>query len=230
MPKSWFSHFYVAGSLVNAWCLLWLSRQPWWECPMSLLAGVLFQAHLARRFLECLFVHTYSADSVMPLSVYLGGIAHYVAAPMSLSAATTACGSTFTTWDDLAECTSRPAVFLGVSCFLAGNVVQNACHLYLASLRAGPARKKSDAVAVGDHYLPTWGPFRYVCCPHYTAEVLIYVGLWLVCGVEAWAALGLAIWTLSNLAVTSRRTLRWYQDSFGAQATAGLKAIVPGVL
>ncbi len=127
------------------------------------------------------------------------------------------------------SCALRPVTLAGICVFVFGNVLQHASHVHLARLREHG--KKGGAVSDGaSHYLPTWGPFAWVCCPHYTAEICIYLGLWLVCGVAAVTPLALALWTSANLCVTGTRTLAWYKATFGEQHTRSLKAVIPGIL
>jgi hypothetical protein len=126
----------------------------------------------------------------------------------------------------------------------------------VAPRRDGAASSGSDGGAAATKYLlPTWRVFAVVACPHYTAEIAVYTGLWLVCvglgpaptteplGWAAWATaaptpLALALWSTVNLAVTSGQTWAWYHKHFGpgdgpsaACAPAALPrwAVLPGV-
>jgi 3-oxo-5-alpha-steroid 4-dehydrogenase 3 / polyprenol reductase len=228
VPKSWFTHFYIVGSIVNAFCVAYLSKLASWPCygAHSILAGILFQLHLARRLGECLFVHTYAPGSTMPLFVYVGGVLHYIVSPLSLVNAADACRHGGDS-NPLLRCVSAPVVALGIAIFAASNLLQHVCHRYLASLRTDD-KKREDSTAT--HFLPTWGPFRLVCCPHYTAEIGIYTGLWLICGPASFTPLALAAWTASNLCVTGVRTLGWYKMTFGPEKTAHWKAVFPGLV
>lgn len=232
VPKSWFVHFYITGSLVNAACLGWLAHSRAWPCygTHAMLAGILFQFHLARRLLECLFVHSYAPGSSMPMLVYLGGIAHYVFSPLSLVSNTDNCESPHGDNNPLFRCVSAPTVAAGIAIFAFGNLLQHVCHRYLASLRETGHKKDESDSGDGQHFLPSWGPFRYVYCPHYTAEVCIYVGLWLVCGPTSFTPFALACWTAANLSVTGSRTLQWYKQTFGPERTRTLRAIFPGLV
>jgi hypothetical protein len=335
VPKAYFTHFYVLGSVCNAVALaLFLRWDPsalagsvegWESGPVLTLAlaahrllpcghyvlaaGALYQLHLARRVVECLCVHKFSPAARMPLVVYLGGMAHYALAPLSLFTAT---GSDLVSPSGSEPPgleaafprglpTLHPVVGTGAVLFLGGSAMQAWCHVHLASLRrgkaagsdcgslvgrgnsgsntstnntstntsngggmeagharedmmcspggsravagvpralrqrrgtalgaGGPVGKDADGCSahggggslsgnvttaattttttpatttpattttsttsgdVASYGVPSAWPFTVVACPHYTAEIVVYVGLWLVCVGHALALL-----------------------------------------
>ncbi|MFW6103031.1 MAG: methyltransferase [Chloroflexota bacterium] len=70
------------------------------------------------------------------------------------------------------------------------------------------------------------GLFRYVCCPNYLGELLIWTG-W---AIATWSLAGLsfAVWTAANLLPRARTHLRWcreYWDDYPQDR----KAVLPGL-
>jgi 3-oxo-5-alpha-steroid 4-dehydrogenase 3 len=260
VPKAWFSHFYLfalcwAGTL-SVIPLLWAAQSipvvsgtssssisgggvP--ELLLARLGGgpsasarwalVLFAAHAARRVYECAAVHVFS-PARMHVTVYIGGLAHYVFVPLTI---VLGCGSLPVAWRGACG-GERPAnmaiVMLGGALAVAGNVMQNRVHAALAGLRTnaggrGGAGRRGDAA----HLLPVGPWFAWVSSPHYSAEVLIYVGLALVAdggrSLPMWA---LVAWVFTNLSVTALNTHAWYAREFGAKYPAARKAIIPFIL
>jgi len=86
----------------------------------------------------------------------------------------------------------------GIAIFLAGNVLQYHSHALLANLtttRGGKINKSSSAPP--KYRIPRGGAFELVSCPHYFAEIVIYVGLALILtGVNTKPWL-MAIWVVS---------------------------------
>ncbi len=70
------------------------------------------------------------------------------------------------------------------------------------------------------------GLFRYICCPNYLGEILIWTG-W---AIATWSLAGLsfAVWTAANLLPRARTHLRWcreYLDDYPEDR----KAVLPGL-
>lgn len=110
--------------------------------------------------------------------------------------------------------------------FLASNAVQHVAHVHLASLRP-------PGTPPGVYPKPTSWLFRRVACPHYTAEVCLYVALTAVPsgGPPAVSMLCLSAWVATNLTITARRTLQAARKrSTGPAADAKQAAIIPFVL
>nr|XP_028598990.1 polyprenol reductase isoform X2 [Podarcis muralis] len=62
---------------------------------------------------------------------------------------------------------------LGVLMFIWASVHQHRCHVILANLR----KNKSGKVLNLDHSIPFGDWFEFVSCPHYFAELLIYLSM-----------------------------------------------------
>ena len=88
VPHAWFAHFYVVGIACNAFVLAHaLAVHPpiSAEHAAATLASCLFQAHVARRFLETAFVAKHREGARMHLAGYLVGVFYYVAAPVTFA-------------------------------------------------------------------------------------------------------------------------------------------------
>jgi 3-oxo-5-alpha-steroid 4-dehydrogenase 3 / polyprenol reductase len=113
--------------------------------------------------------------------------------------------------------TVRTAVALPM--FILASVKQQQCHRHLAGLQK--------------YTLPDDGMFRYLICPHYTCECVVYVALALagaprghlfnntiLCGL---------LWVAINLGVTGAGTRHWYGQKFGSDKVAGKWVMIPFV-
>mmetsp|Transcript_16095 Transcript_16095/g.26784 ORF Transcript_16095/g.26784 Transcript_16095/m.26784 type:complete len:263 (+) Transcript_16095:1195-1983(+) len=133
------------------------------------LTSAAFTLHFVRRLAEVLFLQDYtgsfSRDSRFELLYYalwgiLAGssVAHRSLVPSK------------TYWS------------AGLTLFLAGQAGNAWCHLELRRLRAakdalGQSRNSTEGRAATGYYeIPSRGPFAYITCPHYTFELLTWIG------------------------------------------------------
>ena len=162
---------------------------------------------------------------------------------------------------------------LGTALFLWGSLHQWRCHVILARLRQAPQSKllqpghkpestvgqhtkhisadagtgeDADAITVrgAKYHVPKGDWFELVSCPHFLAEIIIYVGLALVlhggethihdpvhADIEAGSIMWLVVFTaFLNLAFTAMQTHHWYRQQFGDRYPAHRRAIVPFLL
>ncbi|XP_071342998.1 polyprenal reductase isoform X2 [Trachinotus anak] len=197
VPKRWFWHFYALSVCWNGFLLvLYLSfifqhqsHPSWLTVMLDILTGVpstdsqvpqlstllvqlLLWVHSLRRLLECLFVSVFS-DGTMHLVQYVFGLGYYIVL-----------GLTVLCSDHVGKGTGSLLSQLdwvhvaGVTLFTAASLLQHQSVVLLARLRTG----KSGAVETLAHRVPKGGWFELVSCPHYFAELLIYISLALVFG------------------------------------------------
>jgi len=105
-------------------------------------------------------------------------------------------------------------VLIGLSMlglFVDASWRQHRCHVHLASLKK--------------YSLPTDGLFENVICPHYGAEIMIYLSMWIISSpgmngmnIEMLSAL---IFVAVNLGVTAEGTRNWYIKKFGSDSVKG---------
>lgn len=107
---------------------------------------------------------------------------------------------------------------LGVWLFAVSSVVQYRVHKHLAGLVK--------------YSLPTSREFRWLVCPHYTAEVGVYLGMAVVAG-RGWGVNGTLACLVAFVGVTLAEaggvTREWYARKFGREWAQGRWVIVPGV-
>ncbi|OAA57856.1 3-oxo-5-alpha-steroid 4-dehydrogenase [Niveomyces insectorum RCEF 264] len=108
-------------------------------------------------------------------------------------------------------------VGLGALLFLLASLAQHRCHAHLASLKK--------------YTLPDDRLFRYVVCPHYTCEILLYLSLSVVAAPTGHlfnrTLLSSVFFVVPCLGVTADRTKQWYMDRFGAEQVASKWKMLP---
>jgi 3-oxo-5-alpha-steroid 4-dehydrogenase 3 len=81
--------------------------------------------------------------------------------------------------------------------------------------------------------LPSEGWFKYLICPHYTFECLLYLSLAVVAAPAGAffnkSILCTLLFVLGNLGATAYGTKKWYAEKFGADKLVGKWAIIPFV-
>ena len=255
VPHAWFSHFYwlgIASTVATAFVLVAAASDPsadgdgtaacaWtprhrigdmrtngcgWRLLASVLPLVLFSAHVARRLWETSVLFRSAKRgrkdrARMNAIGYVVGLSYYVAMPPSLVFDRIPFGTERFPCGPVAAAVLVAVVAAGIMIFAYGSLVQLRCHLYLASLKRNVAVEGTRAYA-----FPREGWFEHLACPHYTSEIVMYAGLFLV----AWGtspallrddfAVPAASWLLAfvfvvcNLCVAGIATLRWYVSEF----------------
>ncbi|KAG5182254.1 3-oxo-5-alpha-steroid 4-dehydrogenase-domain-containing protein [Tribonema minus] len=224
VPKRLFAHFYVAGFVFVTMVVAWHSPQaracllPTQHSPASMNTGtcrlksdvlvvaLLFQAHLARRVCECLYVHRWGRAR-MHAAAYAVGIAHYALAAFTLAVELPA-GA------DSKQVTSHKdtpvgiiiAQLAGVLLFLAANAGQNAAHRHLASLKPD-TRAGTDTAS---YRIPTAGLFSEVSCPHYFWEIALYASFVMITGGQVCSVVLMLVWVITNLSINAAHMHAWY--------------------
>lgn len=128
--------------------------------------------------------------------------------------------------------------------FLLANCFQYSSHkvLYQTKKKMKAIRSEKSSVKIMNtksgemeepslYAVPEGILFSYVCCPHYTSEVLIYVSMCVLCPCPA--MLSLVAWVASNLAVVSFSQYDFYSAQFKASdgyPFAHTKRIIPFIL
>jgi 3-oxo-5-alpha-steroid 4-dehydrogenase 3 len=243
VPHTWFTHYYVvsvASSLF--WAFQIYTRGSVLELlgsyskPASetmtfnqvFLAWLLMAIQGIRRLAESLIL-TKPSQSKMWFGLWLLGIAYYIFMGISVwiegigkstdqsssSRLTLLAAINQTSLLDISSPSTK--TLIAVPIFIFASWVQYDCHIHLASLRK---------YTLPDHRL-----FRYVVCPHYTSECLIYLAIAIVAAPKGQllnstvlAGLGFVV---SNLIVTADSTKKWYVEKFGVENLAGRWRMVP---
>lgn len=116
-----------------------------------------------------------------------------------------------------ADWLTDPRFITGAFIFGMGYIINRQADLALHNLRL-PGESK--------YRIPYGGMFRWISCPNYCGEILIWVG-W---AVATWSLPGLAfaVWTTANLAPRARSHQKWYRENF-PEYPPNRKALVPGL-
>lgn len=128
-------------------------------------------------------------------------------------------GSILQSWESALPIRFTPQIIIGAAVFGFAGAQQNNCHRYLASLKK--------------YTLPDEGWFKYLICPHYTFECLLYLSLSVVAAptgsVFNKSVLSSLVFVAANLGATAYGTKKWYADKFGADKVAGKWTMIPFV-
>jgi len=172
--KRYFLHFYVAGLASLAFFLPYSPN----DCIRWDLVFLL-SIHLLRRCYECVMIHKYSKTSQMHLAGYVCGLVHYLFLPYLLLDIT--CPQTGTTTMEanfentaISKSTNLP-LWGGTILCLWAQYEQYYHHCLLASLRSPTTSNERDNTIRKRHQIPMGRWFHLVSCPHYLAEIFIYV-------------------------------------------------------
>ncbi|UKZ77786.1 hypothetical protein TrVFT333_005512 [Trichoderma virens FT-333] len=232
LPHSWFIHFYIASVL---WSIFWgwqfmskgslmrtmaemqhRSQSPEVNLTGTLVAWLLMSYQGVRRLFECIFV-TKPGSSPMWFVHWVLGLAYYTATGVSVWIHGSR--AILQSWESPQPIHFTPQIIIGAAVFGFAGAQQNHCHSHLAGLKK--------------YTLPNEGWFKYLICPHYTFECILYLSLAVVaapagCMVNRSVLCALAF-VLTNLGATAYGTKAWYADKFGADKLAGKWTMIPFV-
>ncbi|XP_067843452.1 polyprenol reductase [Heptranchias perlo] len=196
LPKRWFAHFYVVSVIWNGLLLgiicqslflghpfpIWLQRLLSFLCGSVLhlksgdeLSVLLVQMMLCiqavRRLMECFFTSVFSNGVLHPVQ-YCWGLVYYVLVGLTVHCEGPLLGTkVYTIRDLLAQGQWYHAA--GIMLFVWATIHHHKSHVILASLR----KNKLGEVINFRHSIPYGDWFEVVSCPHYLAELLIYLAL-----------------------------------------------------
>ncbi|KAK9436023.1 3-oxo-5-alpha-steroid 4-dehydrogenase [Metarhizium brunneum] len=234
LPHSYFWHFYLLSTCLSAfWAWQYLthgsvvsfiaerqvslSGEPSVELDRVLLAWLMMAAQGGRRLFECFWV-VKPGRTPMWWVHWVLGLGFY--GLMGISVWVEGSGAILESWQAPTKAvvlTSRALFTLTV--FFGAWFAQYNCHGYLASLKK--------------YTLPDEGMFKYIICPHYTSECVIYLAISIMAAPPGRAfnvsvLCGLAF-VVANLGSTAHGTKRWYAGKFGADTMANKWMMIPGV-
>ena len=226
VDKAYFTHFYIVGVMNVLWCGGFVCIRSSVIRMREFVLWVMLLVHVSRRWYECSFVHVWRDGSKMHVAGYVVGIVHYLLLPYAFF--------------DLGSCRRNDANtnFIGqvvcVVLFLFGQYQQYRHHNILARIRSG-----STGVSCHQHAIPRTGWFEYVSCPHYLAEILIYLALVLYAkqSLDSYCPFNtqffsemkwfdiaqgftqvkeeiLFMWVVVNLSISSSNSHYWYKSKY----------------
>ncbi|NXK21593.1 PORED reductase, partial [Arenaria interpres] len=240
VPKRWFTHFYVVSVLWNGFLLIWLFRAeflggslPSWiqhvhhalgrdsqsedagkyssyyscEHFSALLVLLLLWLHSCRRLAECLWTSVFSSG-VIHIVQYCFGLAYYIAVGSTVLCQVPADvrnGKELS----LQICWYH---IVGVTMYVWASLHQHRCLVILANLR----KSKSGKVVSLGHSVPFGDWFERVSCPHYFAELLIYVSMAITLGFHNLTWWCVVTYVLFNQALAAVLSHEFYQKNFSS--------------
>jgi len=180
----------------------------------TILALVLFLCHVIRRLYECLRISISSRSQVTGPLRLLTDHAYYLLAGLSL----VSCGPALVQQDEVCVSMSGlrwfhiPAVLL----FYFSSKIQHDTHKYLAKLR----KNKAGHIVTTDYKQPKEGWFETLnlSCPHYLAEIIVYVSIWITLGcnlsplVSPWTCL--VLYVIASQVYRAHSVKSFYQVKF----------------
>ena len=211
------SHF--IPFLIALGCLIYGLKKlsPELLLPMNLVT-LLYALHFLRRSLETLFIHSYSGPidlltALMIASLYIGNVV-------------------FSSWSFVPRGAITPTwlIVVGILVFFVGEVGNFYHHLLLKKLRIQKVQdsekpsgeqdseKPSDALAsekptneptCKGYYLPSGGLFPVLICPHYTFEILSFLGVMITTNFDYYqlaVVFSITVYLLTRALMTKR----WY--------------------
>ncbi|XP_074722312.1 polyprenal reductase isoform X1 [Strix uralensis] len=245
VPKRWFTHFYVVSVLWNGFLLIWLFRAeflggslPSWiqhvhhapgrdsqsedtgnEHFSALLVLLLLWLHSCRRLAECLWTSVFS-NGVIHIVQYCFGLGYYIAVGSTVLCQVPADVrngkelSVQICWYHI----------VGVTMYIWASLHQHRCLVILANLR----KSKSGKVISLSHSIPFGDWFETVSCPHYFAELLIYVSMAITLGFHNVMWWCVVMCVLFNQALAAVLSHEFYQKNFSSYPKHR-KAFIPFV-
>lgn len=208
VQKSYFRHMYLLGSLLAIVALLQslvvstISHQ-------QSVCLLLWMFHNFRRLWETHFM-TIFGSSTMHLGGYIAGMIHYTFVPLTIY------------WADPFVQTSQVFEYFAILIFLVASWIQYDSHRVLYEIKRRKTHSKSHSV----YEVPIESSFRYVCCPHYSAEILIYFSFLILLNFNA-SALLLLVWVTANLSVVANQQYLWYLKHHGPKIPRNWRRLIP---
>lgn len=237
VPHSYFTHFYITSFAASLFWLYQLytrgSIAQWFFSRSSstglsatpatsmtlgqvwLLWTLLFMQGF-RRLVES-YVFSKPSKSTMHVTHWLTGIAFYLADSIAIwiEGVPALGGPGGCPFPHKEMATARGII--GVSLFVVASVLQNRAHACLASLTS--------------YQIPPGNLFRYVLCPHYTAEVVIYFCFAMLAAPRnQWmngTMVAALIFVTTNLGVTANGTRQWYLQHFSTERVGRRARLIP---
>lgn len=219
VEKSLFTYMYIVGIVCGSIAILFeifaadRSSIPYKQsCNFIVLSMFLIQ--VLRRYYECLHITIYG-KSKMHLAGFLVGALHYVLVPLTIYASNSLDMMTISYGETIDFVLSKyhPAImFTAIYIFAAANYWQFIHHRVLYRMKLDSmtqiTNNQRPIYNIPEGYL-----FEYVCCPHYTMEILIYLSIFMT-SLNSFALFVMLLWVISNLSVVSEQQYDWYRHRY----------------
>ncbi|XP_027532204.1 polyprenol reductase isoform X1 [Neopelma chrysocephalum] len=246
VPKSWFTHFYVVSVVWNGSLLYWLFRAeflgeslPSWiqdvhralgkdsqsedmadsEYFSALLVLLLLWLHSCRRLAECLWTSVFSSGFIHIVQYYYG-LGFYIAVGSTVLCQVP---TNVRTGKELSVQICWYHI-VGITMYIWASLHQHRCLVILAKLR----KNKSGKVVRLGYDVPFGDWFESVSCPHYFAELLIYVSMAIMLGFQNVTWWCVVMCVLFNQALAAVLSHEFYEKNFHSYPKHR-KAFIPHV-
>ncbi|RIB21223.1 hypothetical protein C2G38_2078826 [Gigaspora rosea] len=257
VPKQWFKHFYIVGSLWAAFLIIDVIilrkgnkghvayfvqifdstekyepeyfKEPVTECIVGL---IMFQVQTIRRMYECFFIERPSVGSKMHVGLYLLGLAFYLATGLSVFIEGIGNFGILDSKDNETNLfTIRSANFLSWNILLAMSVFMYASyHQHILHKNLALLRLKSSSVSSQPLYsIPKGDWFDHISSAHYTAEIIIYFSLVILTKGFNLTIWLIVIWTTVCLGIVAKNYEKWGREKFGEEWPRNRWIIMPGI-
>ena len=238
LPKRWFFVFYIVGVCVNSWLLL---RPFLFKAKNVGLCPWLFEIHVIRRLCESLLVTKSSSAARMHIVHLVIGVSYYVAVPLTILHCSSGGGvlkyrrgeDVLAPWWFPRTLTKDRYSLAAFFLFFFLNYEQSDCHRILANLRRPSGQSKrhqstNDVPIQRPYSIPRGSWFALVSCPHYLAEIFIYLSLTILCQRRR-PMLMLVLFVAIELGFSAVSQHDWYKRAF-RDYPKKRKAIIPFLL
>ncbi|XP_027019183.1 polyprenol reductase [Tachysurus fulvidraco] len=239
VPKRWFWHFYAVSVLWNGLLLILLILSVFVEKQLPdfltnlltfltgqanevkltvLVLQALLWIHSLRRLLECFLVSIFSNGHINVVQ-YAFGLSYYILlglTVLSVNSSLPAEGTSVVTFSQIIW------PIAGVLLFLWASLLQHRSLSLLASLRTNSLGQVQTLA----HRIPHGGWFELVSCPHYLAELLIYMAMSMCCGCVSFTWWLVVLYVLCNQVLAAHLCHEYYRRTFKAYPS-DRKAIFP---
>ncbi|TRY94936.1 hypothetical protein DNTS_013090 [Danionella cerebrum] len=246
VSKRYFYHFYALSVVWNGLLLLfsilsvmmmetfpdWLldmlcrlsgkSKSAWNEIQLStLLLQALVLVHSFRRLLECLYVSVFS-NGVIHILQYAFGLSYYI-----LLGLTVLCINAYSPNSEGAPPVHQLKWYhiIGTLLFVWASFLQHQSLSLLARMRMNSSGKVETLA----HKMPCGRGFELVSCPHYLAELLIYLAMSVCCGCASLTWWLVVLYVFWNQALAAQLCHDYYRSKF-EMYPCHRKAFIPFVL
>ena len=244
VPKQYFSHFYITGCFISLICFI-LSIHNGSKSSESNelrhIAITLFGLHCLHRYLECKYITIYGTSTIH-LAGYLVGLFHYIIIPLSMLYSEQSVHITLL-FTNISDEFRLYYLLLMIFLYVIASMSQYICHYILYQLklnsysgtkigvnrpliRIESCRLVEDSKSDTIYQLPPGFLFNYICCPHYTMEIIIYIVLYNINPTITQASI--LMWVAVNLSVTASVQYTWYNKHYMYEMKRrGIRRLIP---
>jgi very-long-chain enoyl-CoA reductase len=177
------------------------------------LSFILICAHFFKREMETLFVHRFSASTMPARNIFKNSFHYWVLAGLNTAVWIYAPGSS------AAKEPNSLLLYGGLLAYTIGELGNLNAHLTLRGLRSSGGRERGIPQGLG---------FNLVTCPNYMFEVISWIGVYLVSGLNL-SILLFAIVSTGQMMPWAKKRERNYRKEFGEKYKRKSFTMLPGI-